>query len=342
MVTLVAAIAIGILAGRAPDAGRAEAATTVFSVEPGEQNVALAAGSATVQVRIENATDVAAFEFILAYDPAVLSQPSVAVEPLINSTGRDAQCLGPIVDSAANGPGTVEYGCATTGSGAGVSGAGVLATVTFRLHGGGRSPVLLERVAASNELGDSTCGPGCLVEDGTVEVSGPAAGASGSSAVPGASGSSATPGAALPTPSRDPHAAPRASSNNPPPSQGQTAGGGTGNGAESSAGPGPSGQTLGAAGDQSAPSSAGPGPSGQTLGAAGDQSAPVHGGQAARSGQFGSGPPEAHGLLTSMALVIALLAASGGWLAGTGILWRRGLIARGPRPEGRSQDQGGS
>jgi hypothetical protein len=140
---------------------------SVISLKPSREIVPLAAGSAAFQVEIGSASNVAAFQFLLRYDPSVLTLPTVQVGPFLGSTGRQLFCPAPVVDGYA-GPGTLLYGCATVGFGPGVDGSGVLATVRFSLASAGSTSISLEQIMTGDALGDSLCP--CLGVGASVDV----------------------------------------------------------------------------------------------------------------------------------------------------------------------------
>jgi hypothetical protein len=169
---IAAVVALAAWQGAGPAAGQQG---PLFRLAPANQTVALSSGTVQVEVRIENVTDLAAFDFVLRYDPGVLESPAVVGGGFLGSTGRHVDCLLPLVDLPENGEGTVQFGCATLALGVGVSGSGLLATVTFDLAGGAYTPLLLTKVEATNAHGDTRCpgGPAsCPVQNGSVTVSG--------------------------------------------------------------------------------------------------------------------------------------------------------------------------
>lgn len=87
----------------------------------------------TTDVTIENSKDLLGFQFDINFDPAVLAVESIELGPFLSSTGRSAQPLGPDLRSA--GEGRVVYGGFTLGTQEqpGAEGAGVLATITWRV-----------------------------------------------------------------------------------------------------------------------------------------------------------------------------------------------------------------
>lgn len=154
-----------------PTATATAAAQPSFSLSPADQSVPLAAGSASVDVLIQNASDVAAFQFLLRYDPGVLTQPIVQPGPFLGSAGRSVYCLPPVIDGPSNGPGTLLFGCVTMGQGQGAGGSGVLATVTFAFTGSGETSISLERLGVGDSLGNSYCP--CAGQGGSIDVTAP-------------------------------------------------------------------------------------------------------------------------------------------------------------------------
>lgn len=111
-------------------------------LEPADVAVALHETFA-LQVMIEEASDLGAFEFDLTYDPSILRVEEATVGEFVGSTGRSAVPVGPEVDNAG---GRVTLGAISYGSGSGPSGAGVLATVTFVALGEGSTALELSKV----------------------------------------------------------------------------------------------------------------------------------------------------------------------------------------------------
>jgi hypothetical protein len=87
----------------------------------------------TTDVNVENTKDLLGFQFDVNFDPAAFAVDSIELGPFLSSTGRSAQPLGPDLRDAANG--RVVYGGFTLGSPdqPGAQGAGVLATITWRV-----------------------------------------------------------------------------------------------------------------------------------------------------------------------------------------------------------------
>jgi len=98
-----------------------------------------------VQVLIEEAANLGAFQFDLAYDPSVLQVQEAAVGDFLGSTGQSVVPVGPETNNN-NDEGRTTFGAASFGSGSGPSGAGVLATITCIARGGGSTVLELQEV----------------------------------------------------------------------------------------------------------------------------------------------------------------------------------------------------
>ena len=96
-----------------------------------------------VQVVIEEAANLGAFQFDLTYDPSILQVQEAAVGDFLESTGQSVVPVGPETN---NDEGRTTFGAASFGSGPGPSGAGVLATITFIARGGGSTVLELQEV----------------------------------------------------------------------------------------------------------------------------------------------------------------------------------------------------
>ena len=134
---------------------------TSVLVDPPTQGQ-LVGATFTVNVAAQNVTDLAAYEFILAWDPTVLDFVNVTDGSFLGSTGRTVSC-----PSATVGANTVRFGCVTLGSSPGVDGSGVLSVLTFSAFGAGSSALDLLNVGLSHPLGSPLL---AAVEDGAVTV----------------------------------------------------------------------------------------------------------------------------------------------------------------------------
>jgi cobalamin biosynthesis Mg chelatase CobN len=120
----------------------------VFVEAPTEQ---VKKGGPDFQVNIvaDNVSNLAAFQLGLSYDPSVIKYVSVEGGSFLGSTGREAQCADPKVESGS--PETLRFNCVTLGppvsvqgAKAGANGSGVLATATFSPIGGGTTALDLK------------------------------------------------------------------------------------------------------------------------------------------------------------------------------------------------------
>lgn len=279
---LVAALALTLAVTAIAGAGGASGQeVAAFKLSPQQQTVNLSSGTVSVDVNVVNVTDMASFEFTLRYDRGVLRNPAVVSGPFLGSTGRHVSCLEPVVDSESNGPGTLQFGCATLALGEGVSGSGLLATVTFDLAGGSQTALVFEETVLTNANADSVCAGGALHCGGT----------NGSITVNGGNpslnkGLSSRPSVNAPPPEPTPAIGgiPISGAGNPTPTTG------TGNGdAPSGGSTGPAGQPAGqpggsgTTGNRLAP--------GNTTGPAGPAGGTAPTGVIApQVGEFGSGP----------------------------------------------------
>ena len=126
-------------------------------VSPASQSVAVGA-DVVVDIVVDNIVGpagLAAYGFQLAFDGSVLGFASVTnAELFLESTGRTAQCFGPILADLADG--LVTFGCASFGaSPPGPTGSGVLARVTFTTSCDGFSSLDFTSVNLGEPLGAS-------------------------------------------------------------------------------------------------------------------------------------------------------------------------------------------
>jgi uncharacterized membrane protein YgcG len=158
-------------AARAPDDTSAAQGATV-SLVPSSQNVR-SGDTFTIDVAAENVTNLAAFEFIISFDPDILSVGSIQESGFLGSTGRDVWCEGPITEPPYVSPGNVRFGCSTVNiDTARPAGSGALATVTFVAIGEGVSPLTFGMVQLGDEKGYDCCNP-ITVREAAVRVLGP-------------------------------------------------------------------------------------------------------------------------------------------------------------------------
>jgi hypothetical protein len=141
-----------------------------------------------VRIEAEGVTNLAAFEFTLAFDPAVLGFDGVQATDFLGSTGRGpVSCLGGVLQPPQYD--IFSFGCATIGADPlGPSVPGVLAIARFHPVGTGPSPLALSHVELADHLGE---GPTPTVVQGSITV-----GTSAATPVPTATpvGGTVTPG----------------------------------------------------------------------------------------------------------------------------------------------------
>jgi hypothetical protein len=110
-------------------------------IEPPDQDMPLSGGPFVVEVMVDNANDLGAFEFDLVYDPAIIHVDDVDLGDFLGSTGRSVSEVGPNID---NVTGRTSYGAFSFGGGPGPSGSGVLAIVTLSPQAVGESDLVPE------------------------------------------------------------------------------------------------------------------------------------------------------------------------------------------------------
>jgi hypothetical protein len=95
-----------------------------------------------VAVAIQQVTNIGAFQFTLAWDPAILAPVDLALGPFLGSSGRTVLCLNPAITAS-----SVQLTCVTLGpTPAGANGSGVLANVTVMALAEGVTPLDLQNV----------------------------------------------------------------------------------------------------------------------------------------------------------------------------------------------------
>lgn len=131
----------------------AHADTAMMRLSPASQNVADNANTVTVDLLLDGATDVAAWEAGIKYNAETLEFVSIAEGPLLKSAGKGTTCLRS--EQSDLGADVILYGCGTPGAtaGGGVDGSGVLATLTFRPKARGTADLLFVKRELSGPLG---------------------------------------------------------------------------------------------------------------------------------------------------------------------------------------------
>jgi hypothetical protein len=182
-------LGVGLLmaaAGVWSNGGTVGAQTAVMKVVPASQTVDIGGGNFTVDIVVEDVSNLASFEFTLTFDPSVLRLVGVTKGPFLDSTGRSVFCPRPIYNSPAPSvpsQDAVRFGCASSDHPPeeeipGASGTGVVATVTFAPRKAGTSQLWMGLAQDIYGLADPLSEDIPLVpQGGSVEVvgNGPAA-----------------------------------------------------------------------------------------------------------------------------------------------------------------------
>ncbi|MFN2167357.1 MAG: cohesin domain-containing protein, partial [Anaerolineae bacterium] len=95
----------------------------------------------TVDVEVQDVSDLAAFQFDVTYDPATVHVEDVTLGSFLGSGGLSTVALGPDID---NGTGRVTFGGFGFGAGSGATGSGTLATLTFSPQATGTTALAFE------------------------------------------------------------------------------------------------------------------------------------------------------------------------------------------------------
>lgn len=120
-------------------AGSSLPEAVLVSVQPPTRTVEVGERFTTTVEIASLATPLTAFQFDLAYDPALIRPVGVAVGDFLRAPGRNLVC--PPV--AYPDVGVIRYACANTGEGVGRTGDGALAELTFTALISGTSPLAL-------------------------------------------------------------------------------------------------------------------------------------------------------------------------------------------------------
>ena len=106
--------------------------TPTLWISPESQVITGAAGDlASVELLVDGAVDLGAFEAEISFDPSVLQVDSVERGTFLESTGRTEYLFAPQVDNAG---GVVRFGACTVGGTAGAEGGGDLAQIVFEIQ----------------------------------------------------------------------------------------------------------------------------------------------------------------------------------------------------------------
>ena len=130
------------------------ASSPVIGVRPGAVFVEQENRTVNVEVSIENVSDLAAFQFDVLYNPAVLNvenAESVHLEDFIGGTGRNVSIAGLEIDNSA---GVLKIGVFSFGKQKGASGSGSLISIDFEMVGKGHSPIRLKNTVLADSRGN--------------------------------------------------------------------------------------------------------------------------------------------------------------------------------------------
>lgn len=145
------AVVVGVVA--ATGAASAQAGASA-ALEPADQQVRLGE-EARLTVRLREAEDLGAFQFTITF-PQTVAFGGIDIGPFLGSTGRSVRVFPPLVEA-----GKATFIAITSGSGPGVSGEGVLATVRLTLEEGSGADIGLSGVLLTDTTGQRrTTAPG--------------------------------------------------------------------------------------------------------------------------------------------------------------------------------------
>lgn len=161
----VSVIVIGAALASPEPRASAQGGTPLLSPVPSSSKVKKTAKTFTVDIAGENLSDVGAFQVVLTFDSAVIKATSIVKTDFLGSSGREVACPDPTITTQ-----SVSLLCVTPGGTAkGVSGNGVLATVTFEPVAEGTSSLTLTAANLSNPQGGEIT---LSTADGQVRITG--------------------------------------------------------------------------------------------------------------------------------------------------------------------------
>ena len=139
--------------------------TSRVKIDPASKRTSLSAGDFTLTLVIENAKNLAAFQTELTYNPAIVNITAVTLGPFLSSTGRTVSPVGPTIDNTA---GKATFGAFSFGAQPGVSGTGILATITLQPKAVGATMLHLQNLGLADPAGAAVA---ATTADGQVQVS---------------------------------------------------------------------------------------------------------------------------------------------------------------------------
>jgi hypothetical protein len=122
-----------------------------------------------IDVVVDNAADLGAFQFTVSFNPAVVQVQNVTLGSFLGSTGRTATPLGPNIDNVG---GSFTFGGFTFGVAGGPSGTGTVAQITLQAVGSGSTTSLTFADAQLTNTAADLLLP-LTTTPGSVTVSGP-------------------------------------------------------------------------------------------------------------------------------------------------------------------------
>ena len=271
------ALASGGVALSLPESGPVEAATASFTVSPPSQTVSEGSGPVTVDVMLNDAAGVSAWEFRLTYNADVLDLETATADQSFLSSLPGQFCPGAIKNED---DGWVLIGCATSQENDGASGTARLATITFTPKSSGKSNLIFTKAVLSNDVVYSNINIPATAGTGVIKVTD--GGDNSVDPTPTVNPSLLTPTNPQGTPPaevdpNDPNVTGDSSAKTPTPRSGTTSSGsgssGSGSGSSSSGGSVQGSTTSGGAGSPSSGASG----SGSSGSATGPDGAPVAG-----------------------------------------------------------------
>ncbi|TAK53827.1 MAG: hypothetical protein EPO22_15660, partial [Dehalococcoidia bacterium] len=100
-------------------------------VVPVTQNASIASPSLSTDVTVELVSNLGAYEVLITFDSSIVAYSSATNDAFLGSTGRTVFCPAPVLTTVVGTTKQLHFGCVTSGSGSGPSGAGTLATITW-------------------------------------------------------------------------------------------------------------------------------------------------------------------------------------------------------------------
>jgi hypothetical protein len=139
---LVAGLSAAFGQGVATPRGRAQSDRVIVRAVPPSDHLSRSKDQVDVAIEVENASNLAAFDFILTVDPRLLRVISVQKTPFLTQTGREAVCGQPVIQD-----GSARLACVTLREAPpGVDGSGTIATVSIQPLETGKASLSLSNV----------------------------------------------------------------------------------------------------------------------------------------------------------------------------------------------------